>query len=367
MPVVALALIAVGMLNNTVDATAAEIVKTETSGVIYVQYSEDIHDECWGKEAPQYAEVDLNGVGYLFGGWYAKNGDVYTPIESEDALANATTVVAKFVPAQTLSVKCQNWAGTDKNSDNVIVRMISATDSTNYKGYGFVVSKIVGGVEKVLGTTADNTKDVYSRFNYYKNADDETPTATYIPSQLFGNAANHFISSTVGRIPTGAHNAIICIKPFWDTLDGVRVYGLSKFAHVEDGYLGYVNVPVNLNILKNGCGATAGMLSVQSDDDLTFIGAENGGIECGKVFDEMEFNVAQDENGKTIIRCIGNMEDISEKEEMDIYVNLKYQRKEIADETPIIGDYYTFSVTGEDFCDADENSIPDENVWNVIY
>lgn len=361
--VVAFAIVATGALSTTFGASAADTVteSPEKNGVVYVQYGSLDPAEYWGVKAPEYTGVNANnGVGYLFGGWYTKDGDTYTPVEDASGLVG--TIVAKFVPAQTMSVKCQNWAGTDVNSDDVIVRVISATDNINYKQFGFTVSKIVDGVEGKLSTVTTDT--VYKRFNYYDSEVDTTPDI-YEPSELFGPAANRFTTCTVGKIPTEHHGTIICIKPFWVTLDGVTVNGLSKFAHVEDGYLGYVNVPVNLNILTANNGAAAGRLNVTAPagSGLTFIGAEEG-IEYGKIFNEMEFNVLSDGT----IRCVGNTSDLSDKTEMDVYVNLKFQRTQTND-APEKGVFYTFSVTGEDFCDAYENTFTDEedNVWNVIY
>lgn len=375
--VVAVAVVVVGSFGLPTGANASDttVASTEASGVIYVQYSEDFdYASCLNNDvAPEYTGVDADGVGYFFGGWYAKNGNTYTAIRDTDGLNVAkadsnVVIVAKFVPAQTLSVKCQNWAGTNAESNAVIVRVISAVDSTNYSNYGFVVSRIdEKGVETSLGTyISEDSDDVYSKFNYYAKATDTTPTETYVPSDLFGSAANHFTTCTVGKIPVGAHGTIICIKPFWKTLDGTTVYGLSKFAHVEDGYLGYVNVPVNLNILNANNGAAAGMLSVKSEEGLTFLSAET---EDGKVFDEMEFHVTEDSDGNTIIKCVGNTSVVSEeteKKEMDVYINLKFQREQTND-APEKGVFYKFSVTDEEFCDSQENFIEEDDVWNIMY
>lgn len=360
--IVAVPIMSLSSFGSLVEANTSTIVGTE-GNVIYVQYSNLDYDTYWNQKAPEYTGVDADGVGYLFGGWYNKTADnVYDPIETADELNTAETsgtIVAKFVPAQTLSVKCQNWAGTKSGDNNVIVRVISAVDSTNYSGYGFEISRIADGVEKSLGTY--EAKEVYSKFNYYESADDTEPD-TYVPSQIFGKAADKYISCTVGYIPAEHHGTIINIKPYWVTLDGTTVYGLSKFAHVEDGYLDYVNVPVNLNILSKDNVAAAGILSVKSDDGLTFIGAEKG-VEYGKVFDEMEFNVLSDGT----IKCVGNTSDISEKDAMDIYINLKFQRKNTDSDAPIANEFYTFTVNGEDFCNKAEEQLKDMDVWNIIY
>ena len=354
----AVAMVVAGILGTGVGSIAAKSTE-ETDVVKYVEYTEDISSYLNNNTAPEYPTSEPIGFGYLFGGWYDKNGDVYTAIKNTTDFANKTgTVVAKFVPAQTLSVKCQNWAGTKAGDSDVIVRVISAVDSTNYSGYGFEISRITDGVEKALGTY--EAKEVYSKFNYYDTAEDTEPD-TYVPSQIFGKAAEKYISCTVGYIPAEHHSTIINIKPYWITLDGTTVYGLSKFAHVEDGYLGYVNVPINLNILSADNASSAGILSVKSDDGLTFVGTDE--IECGKVFDEMEFNVLSDGT----IKCAGNTSDISEKNEMDIYINLKFLRKDIDTDAPIANEFYTFTVTGEDFCNGNEVFLEEMDVWNVIY
>ena len=333
--------------------------KGGTEGVLYVQYENMDYTQYLGKKAPKYTEVDENGVGYLFGGWYAKNDNTYTPIENETDLSEAATVVAKFVPAQTLSVKCQNWAGTDASSDKVIIRVVSGTDSKNYQEFGFNVSKIDGGKETAFPQFPTYT--VYRKFNYYDSATDTEPD-TYKPSDLFGNSAKYFTTCTVGKIPVDKHGTIICIQPYWKTLDGVQVNGLTKYAHVEDGYLHYVNVPVNLNVLINN-GAAAGMLSVKAPEGLTFLGAEKG-VEYGRTFEEMEFNVLSDGT----IKCAGNTVNASDKTGMDIYINLKFKRAvDPENDAPTKGEFLTFTVKDEDFANSKPTKLSEDDVWNVIY
>ncbi len=363
---VVMAVVIVMGLQIETEASGVNNTPDITSGIQYVEYGENFDYTSYlnKDKAPSYTGVDSNGVGYFFGGWYDKVGNTYTPIKDMAGLAaKKGTVVAKFVPAQTMSVKCQNWAGTTESSDGVIVRIISAVDSTNYSGYGFTISKIVEGKETVLGTyTSKDSNEVYSKFKYYESETDTTPDV-YEPKDLFGNAAKHFISCTVGRIPANEHGTIICIKPFWDTLDGARVYGLSKYAHVEDGYLGYVNVPVNLNILSESNKAAAGILSVKcASQGLTFLGLEEG-VENGKVFDEMEVNVAND----GLIKCVGNTSDIADKSENDLYINLRFKRENFDASNPKPDTtFLKFVVGNEDFSNSSE-SYTTADVWNIIY
>lgn len=374
--IIALAVVVVGSfgLSTKANATEPAIAATEDSGVIYVQYADDFnYAACLTNNvAPEYTGVDTDGVGYFFGGWYDKVGNTYEPIKDVDALnAKQGTVVAKFVPAQTLSVKCQNWAGTTAESDAVIVRVISAVDSTNYSQYGFGLSKIVDGTETVLGTyVSEDEGEVYDKFHYYDVVEGETTlVATYEPDDLFGTAASHFTSCTLGTIPASAHGTIICIKPFWVTLDGTTVNGLSKFAHVEDGYLNYVNVPVNLNNLSESNGVAAGKLSIKSNDGLTFVGAE-----YGKVFDgdNMEHHIKDG-----VITCVGStsvadgaLPDVTTS---DVFINLRFKKDE--SKLSETNRFYTFSVTDEEFCGSNETLIQNieeernaaADVWNIRY
>lgn len=363
--VAAIAIVVTGSFISSVGAKASEVTETETtSKVQYLAYGPDFEYATYldGDKAPEYQGEDADGFGYLFGGWYIKSGDTYTAVTTTDELPNdKSTVVAKFVPSQVLSVKCQNWAGTQLGSDKVLVRVISSVDSKHYSEYGFVVSKIVDGVETKLGTSVKN--EYYTKFNYYQNSTDTVPTASYEAKDLFGNAAEYFTSCTIGYIGDESHGEIICIKPYWKTLDGTTVYGLSKYAHVEDGYLGYVNVPVNLNILSKDNGAAVGLLSVKYDKDaLEFLGVEDG-VENGKVFDEMAVNKVRD----GVIKCVGYTSDALDITDDDIYINLRFKKlTEQTNDAPERNTFYVFSVTDEDFCNNDERSISSD-VWNIKY
>lgn len=133
--------------------------------------------------------------------------------------------------------------------------------------------------------------------------------------------------------------------------------------HVEDGYLGYVNVPVNLNILSTNNDAAAGFLSVEcKSEGLTFLGLEKG-VENGKVFDEMEVNVTSD----GLIKCVGNTSDVSNEVTNDIYINLKFKRDnfDVSNQKPDTT-FLKFAVENEDFSDSSENDAT-ADVWNIIY
>lgn len=347
----ALSIVAVGSVGMPNAVKAAE----DTKEVKYVEFDNIDPADYIGKKAPECTLEGNDGAGYLFAGWYEQTGDnTYSPIENETDLGDATgAVVAKFVPAQVLSVKCQNQVGTTAEMEGLAnVRVISALDSKNYASYGFEFTRANGAAWVDLGTYEPETLEVYSTFNYYeKNGEENVLIDSYEPSDLFGADAGHFTTCALEEIPRAAHGTIICIKPYWTTLDGVKVYGLSKFAHVEDGYLNYVNVPVNVNAVN----AAAGMLNVESANGLEFVG-----VEYGKLFDEMDSNVVTSDD-KVIVKCVGNTSDASDKNGMDIYVNVRFK-----DTNTSAISKYAFTVTNEEFCDS-AKTISTPDVWNVKY
>ena len=73
-------------------------------------------EQIFGKSSPT---MD----GYLFGGWYQdKNGE--KPIKTEGQKNAAETIYAKFVPAHVMSIKVQNYYGTE-NTKNQIPKWVS--------------------------------------------------------------------------------------------------------------------------------------------------------------------------------------------------------------------------------------------------
>ena len=335
------------------EAEAAGNVITEDE-VKYVEYS-----NCTLGKAPTYTGVNDN-YGYLFGGWYTKDASgKWDPIYDDADKAAATRgFYAKFVPAYVLSVRCQNYAGTTQDSGLTAMRIVSSVDSRNYKKVGFELTKITKNGDgtyssATIGTNGDQeTTETYYGLNVYTSTGDTSP-ARYSPQGIFGTASKYLTAWSVNRIPQAYFGTIICIRPYWVTPDGVTVYGLTKYAHVEDGYLEYINVPVNLN---NANAVAAGLLNVNFDNGkLQFVEAERG-----VVFEEMATNGVQD---KGIVKCVGNASDISgNKESNNIYVNLRFK---------VIGGFktgnnaFTFTVNGENFGTAAENIVKDYNVWNV--
>ena len=294
------------------------------------------------KENEQIAQVFGESAptldGYLFGGWYQDTKGVKTPIKTPEQKNKATgTIYAKFVPAQVLSVKAQNHAGTSNTSDQsgiTSTRVISAVDSLNYKQVGFEVW--VG--DTFIGK--QETRDVYSNL-MVKNTNGSTP---YTASQLFGSTASKFIVLRLENISESLWNENIYVRPYWVTFDGVEVTGLSKYVYVQDGIDRWISVPVNLH---TGADIAAGMVSVTVPDGLEF-------KECrpGVLFDEM--NVAVNGN---VVNCVGNVKNLADVQANDMYITLRFK---VTDSTYAVGNgrFLDFTMKQMEFCNVEEEDVP---------
>lgn len=359
--VAAVALMSGAML--TVEARGVE-TKADDSVIYeaftdYSQYKEDNADK---KLIPE-----CQTAGYVFGGWFTKSEteDKYTPIEEMSKASG--TIYAKFVPARVLSVKCQNVAGTNSNSGNAIMKVVSALDTLNYQSYGFEMDVVTLDNENTFAGSQKiryeyNLKKAYTKFNVYKDSEGTQLVKDYEPGDLFGPAAKYFTTYGVKDIPQGSFGAIICIRPYWKTIDGTEVYGLTKYAHVEDGYLTedgfkYVNVPVNLRKMETG--VAAGVLNVNYSNAKNGVTLKFAEVEGGRFFDEM----AWADKG-TSVKMVGNTSDISDKNANDIYANIRFKVK--VDDVNTILSGYTFAVDGEDFSNSGETQTT-PNVWDVFY
>ena len=355
--VVAATLIATMLMGLGMVANAADEDATNFGEVKYEQVKKTVFDECYETKAPAALNEDC---GYLFAGWFTKEGSVYKPIESAGQTVTGG-YYAKYIPAQMLRVKLQNWKGTEAGTQQTHMRILTAVDSLNYKNVGFKLSVVTLGSEKttyeserVLSTGSDVAK-VY----LYVRVNNELKT----PQGVFGvTKAKYFATTTVNNITNSNFGAIICVTPYIETLDGVTVDGLTEYAHVEDGYsiAGYkwINVPINVRDTKD---VAAGVLQLaQNTGDMTVTDVQ---IECGKLFQEMDF--AQQTGAA--VKVVGNLKDMSANTKANtIFANVRFK---VAEGTTLTADQSLFNVTGEDFADIYETQYTDSNfpVWNVYY
>lgn len=282
---------------------------------------------------------------YLFGGWYADN-DLSEPIKDKDGLStlqdDSLPVYLKWVPASMLSIKAQNKTGVSSDSSSADIRLISAVDSLDYEEVGFDI---------------EINNDGYTLENVYTTKVFENLKAggeTVEPNTLFGTNAKYFVVWNLKNVPDYGFDDIIYARPYWKTADGTKVYGLSRYTHVEDQYKGLVNVSVNMDVLSDKT-AAAGVVEIKKPAGFEFVEAE-----AGRIFEEME--AAATSNG---VKCVGNVEDISKNAGMnDLYINLRFKKPE----SGVTVGTNTFEIVTDsiDFCNNAEEKVT-LNIWDVLY
>ena len=296
-------------------------------------------------------------AGYVFGGWYTKSGETYTALREgnvttdSDGKANVSGTYAKFVPAQVASVKAQNASGVvGSDGKAASVRVISALDSKDYQKVGF---KILANNKNDLGTL--ETTKIYVGLQV--DGDSSSP---YSPEDIFGAPAKYLNVWRLDNIADKNDAKIINVTPYWITMDGTKVEGLSKYVHVEDGYMGYISVPVNL------CDASkkvaAGMVTVKCPAGLTLVKDK---VEFDGVFQGAE--AAFYDNGNGTIKIVGNAETVNTAKTADgIFVNLRFTKGTSNYPGVGKGTFLTFTTSGEDFCDWSEAAVSID-AWDIQY
>lgn len=351
------AMVMVGVMLVPTEAKAAT---TGETGNVYtvnsVRFVEYTASEVTVGQVPVYSGVN-DDYGYLFGGWYTRTGDGESAKYDyilKDATVTASKIYAKFVPAYVLSVKCQNFL--DANENDTDMRIVSSIDSLNYKGVGFDLYKITKKADGTFDTQVvlgENGKQVttntYNYFRVYSTADQYN---AYNAEQIFGDGAKYITAWRVDGITD--KTCIIGVRPYWITPDDVKVYGLARYAHAEDGFENYFNVPVNLN---NAIDVAAGVLNVNYSDKFEVVD-----VEYGQVFEEMAYA----DKGSSV-KCVGNVEYIANgnAKSDNVYINVRLKLTSGLTENV---NSYTFNVGDEDFSNVDEtqfNADNSYNVWNV--
>ena len=296
-------------------------------------------------------------TGYVFGGWYTKSGDTYTALKEadittdSDGKANVSGTYAKYVPAQILSVKAQNASGTAAGDGNAAsVRVISALDSTDYQKVGF---KILVNNKNDLGTL--ETTEVFIGLKV--EGDSDSP---YDPDEIFGAPAEYLSVWRLDNIIDKYDAKIINVTPYWITMDGTKVEGLSKYVHVEDGYMGYISIPVNL--CEASKSIAAGKVTLTYPTGLTLVEDK---VEFDGVFQTAETAFYDDGNGT--VKIVGNAETVNTAKSADgIMVNLRFTADSATYPGAGKGTFLSFPVADEDFCDWSETDVSID-AWDIQY
>ena len=194
---------------------------------------------------------------YLFAGWYSDEEC------TEVSEVTEGSVYAKFVPAQVLSAGCQITSTvTDSSATSCDLRIVSTVDGANYRTVGF---KLTCGAD---WSYTSSTTNVFEKITTTTSGLDYTKTPT-----IFDTESVYFFTFKVYNIPSSYFSEAFYITPYWVTLDGTEVDGITRCARVEDGYLGYVNVPIRLYTDE---AVAAGYLEVSIPGGCTYIGCDSG-------------------------------------------------------------------------------------------
>lgn len=265
---------------------------------------------------------------WIFAGWYNEES-CKTYISNKDGVTG--NKYAKFVPADVLSVKCQNEAGATATTEKTKMRLVTTVDTLNYREVGFEIK--IGEQSKDI-----KINTVYSQIS----ATVDAMKFEHQPN-IFSDASQYFATVTLTNIPKDGFAQGIFIKPYWITVDGTKVYGVGRYARIEDSWENIVNVPVRLYTDKD---VAACSLNLHYDKaNYTYVGTN--GFDVGNVLDEIYIS----DNAQGKITCVGNTSTMTNNVKADgILVNLRF--KKIGEATSSV-----FTVDNEQFANKDENFV----------
>ena len=283
--------------------------------------------------------------GYVFAGWYAKEGDDFVAIDESELnneVVASMTAYPKFVPDEVLSVKTQMGTKGNKTS----LRLLSSVDSTEYQYVGFIYQ---------LGSGNVGNKKMDKVYSGIKLSQDSEEVVK--PSEEFSTESQYFVAVNITNIASKNFETVIYARPYWITMDGTKVMGLARNNRVEDKVNDYVSVPVNL--LTDGkapAGIAAGQIEITYNTaNYDVVVVDDKEVDFGKVFAEMEVGVNEE---KGTINIVGNAATVNENVAADgIFANIRFVKSDNA-----TSDALDFAVKTTSFCDWDEKMI-DANIF----
>jgi len=271
----AVVLILVGVCFLTFDvekvqATDAEISLTshksgDFSYATFTDRNDEVKD-CVGNHAP--GEVDE----YVFSGWY-KDADCTKAVKSDsDVIDTVTTYYAKYVPEDILSTKVQVSTRDVNTADDVDtrnMRFVSTVDSVKYDAVGFAVKYEETEDSNEWKKYKNTGSIVYSRI---ETSEENSPDTYKFSPKVVDTKSNYFITATwKGPDNTSGltnFDTNYYVRAYWVTLDGVTVYGPTRYVSVDDGLNKDI---VNLPVKDNGATATW-----KKDETVSVTYGENG-------------------------------------------------------------------------------------------
>ena len=322
-------------------------VKTEDGGYAVKPYSAADFAEFRGDTYTYPKLTAADGSNYqewLFAGWFT-NSTCTTPVGSNVKTVEGE-VYAKFVDADLSYIKCQVTPGTDVDSEQAHMRVISTVDSKYYSETGFYITYKDRGAKKYP------TDNVYRRLS----ATEDGMECGYSPI-AFNEDAEYLFALRLTGIGNANFDEAFYIQSYWETLDGTEVLGMSRYARVEDSYEKIVNVPVRL--YASDVEATGGSVSVTYDANQFSLYKTDeypNGYDNGKGFTVTNVDSTTASGKITVAGTADN--DVAE----GLFVNLRLQLKDGA----TIESNTTFTVADETFVNG-ETSVTGLDVPNVIF
>lgn len=334
------------VMTANVKAADPEGTVVTTEGIKYVPSNMSDYWSTGEKKAPEMTD-------YIFAGWYQKSGEQYTALKEAELQAPVEYAYAKFVSAQVLSVKAQidavtNEKGAERET-NASMRLVSSVDSTDYQKVGF---KVLLANKSDLGTL--ETTKLYNGLKVSTAA-----TTVYKANQIFGSQAKYFSVWRLDNIAKANDTKIINVTPYWITMDGTKVEGLTKYVHVEDGYMGYISIPINLRTAQQ---IAAGSLTLKYPEGLVLAADK---VEFDGVFpaEEMKFY----DTGNNTVNFVGNASTVdSNVAASGIYANIRFTAGNSGYTGAGTGSWLDFQVGSEAFCDWAENTVS-VDAWDIRY
>lgn len=158
--------------------------------------------------------------GYIFAGWYTDEDctDIYTA----DTADEETTLYARWIDENVLSVKAQIVAGTTEESDSTTVRFISTVDTLDYSQSGFIISYTKDGTEY---ETAVSVTKVYSAIKANGQA---------LSANVFSPDSEYFTAYALRNIPNAYFDTEITVTPYVVNEAGATIYGIARTLTVNE-------------------------------------------------------------------------------------------------------------------------------------
>ncbi len=334
------------MAGITVKPMTTDAAENQNDEVIYEELEMSSY---WTPEKKTAPVKD----GYVFGGWYQNDeSGEKKAITEEGAKDFQGQAYAKFVPAYVLSVKAQIQSAAEiGNADATYLRLVTAVDSTDYQNISFDVW--INNKIKV-----PNVPVITTVYNSIENSEGKITAAN-----AFGAPASKLAVLRLTQIAKVNYRKIIYVRPYWTTLDGTKVEGLTKYLRVEDGFLSnkYISVPINLLEQKE---VAAGVVELSYADykyQLEVAKDSNGNylIDAGRVLPSMEYYVDEE---KGTIRFLGNGTVDEYKNGEVLYANVRFRVKDGVS----LPNTLLFKMQEGMFCDWKENA-QSVNAWDYRY